>query len=73
MPKADKILAKVRTSDLADLFGVSKRTIARWRSLGKLDTSSIVDIIDKYNNKAQLDGRTLRKRSQTEQKKGQSS
>jgi hypothetical protein len=57
--KGEKIFAQIRTSDLTELFQCSKRTLWRWVRLGRLDPSSLTDIIEKYNNPWMLDKRSL--------------
>lgn len=56
-----QILLKVRYAHLARLFNCSNWTVKRWVRLKLLDPTSLLDIIDKYNNRWKLDGRRKRK------------
>jgi len=53
----EKIWLRVRTSTLAKLFNVNKRTILRWIRLGLINPKDMLDIVNKYNNRHLLDRR----------------
>lgn len=55
--RGQEIHCKITYSKLAELFGVQESTIRRWRSQSRLDTTSLVDIVHKYNNRYLLDKR----------------
>ena len=51
------VFLKVTVSVLAGLFKTTESTIRRWIRLGKLNPESLLDIIEKYNNRFLLDAR----------------
>jgi hypothetical protein len=57
MPKGERIFLKVRTSTLCELFNCSPDTLRRWIRERRLDPSSLIDIVEKYNNPHMLDHR----------------
>ena len=59
--KNERIYIKIQTSELCELYKCTPDTLRRWVRLGRLDPTSLVDIVDKYNNRWKIDGRMKRK------------
>jgi len=55
--RPEKVYTKVTVSEIAHLFGVSKYTVKHWIWTGRLNPTSLIDIINKYNNRYLLDRR----------------
>ena len=60
MSRGPWIHLKVTTTVLSKLFNKQPSTIRRWIREGRIDPTSIEDIIDKFNNPSKLDYRSTR-------------
>lgn len=51
------VFLKITVPCLASLFGACEETIRRWIRSDKINPTSLIDIIEKYNNRSLLDKR----------------
>ena len=55
--RGQRVHLKITYSILAEVYGVSISAVKRWVYERLLDTSNLLDIIEKYNNRHLLDKR----------------